>query len=289
MVAAEALATGLPVAATRSGGVEEILGEEGRCGELASGTDDAALADAIERLLDRRAGLDPVALRAHVASSYGPATVAGRVMELYRTLVEQSAQRPSRPPGGVAEPEPLGDGRHASSLVVAFDRTRLERRLGGFPVSASADLTIVTGLPAAAPSGLDHAGTPGLPVEARVVVVDLEAGHRAAMARLAGPRLAGLPELVRRPLRILLGPRAALGRRRLMRRREVNRRLAGEQAVLEAWRALAATTPSGPTPWLVACDADDLRAAGAALSAGARLAPGGIRWLADRASRTSAG
>src|SRR6185295_17168578 len=48
MVAAEALASGLPVAATPSGGVEEIVGRDGRFGAIAASPGVAALVDAIE-------------------------------------------------------------------------------------------------------------------------------------------------------------------------------------------------------------------------------------------------
>lgn len=53
MVAAEALAVGLPVAATPSG-VEAIVGTDGTCGEIAASDGPADLARAILRVLDRR-------------------------------------------------------------------------------------------------------------------------------------------------------------------------------------------------------------------------------------------
>jgi glycosyltransferase involved in cell wall biosynthesis len=51
MVAAEALASGLPMAATPSGGVDEIVGHDGRFGAVATAITVPALVDAMERAL----------------------------------------------------------------------------------------------------------------------------------------------------------------------------------------------------------------------------------------------
>lgn len=83
MVAAEALASGLPVAATPSGGVEAILGRDGRFGEIAADTGAEALAEAILRLHGRLPAIDRTSLRATIEDRFAPRTLAARTLELY--------------------------------------------------------------------------------------------------------------------------------------------------------------------------------------------------------------
>jgi hypothetical protein len=83
MVAAEALASGLPVAATPSGGVEAILDGDPQRGEVAAAPTPEALADAIERLRDRLDSVDRPALRQSVEARYAPKIVAARTLALY--------------------------------------------------------------------------------------------------------------------------------------------------------------------------------------------------------------
>ena len=83
MVAAEALASGLPVAATPSGGVEGILDGDLARGEVALAPSPEALADAIERLRDRADTVDRPALRATVEARYAPHVIAARTLALY--------------------------------------------------------------------------------------------------------------------------------------------------------------------------------------------------------------
>jgi glycosyltransferase involved in cell wall biosynthesis len=83
MVAAEALASGLPVAATPSGGVEGILAGDPARGEVAADTSAEALADAIDRLHSRVDRIDRAALRAGVETSYAPRVIAERTLSLY--------------------------------------------------------------------------------------------------------------------------------------------------------------------------------------------------------------
>ncbi|MFL5686184.1 MAG: glycosyltransferase [Chloroflexota bacterium] len=83
MVAAEALASGLPVAATPSGGVQEILGAVADRGEVAAAPSPGALADAILRLRDRLQSIDRAALRESIEARYAPNVVAARTLALY--------------------------------------------------------------------------------------------------------------------------------------------------------------------------------------------------------------
>ena len=90
MVAAESLASGLPVAATPSGGVEEIVGSDGRFGAIAAAHDPESLAAAIEEVLGRRDSLDPVAMRTHIVETYGAPVIASRTLMLYGRLLGTS-------------------------------------------------------------------------------------------------------------------------------------------------------------------------------------------------------
>ncbi len=295
MVAAEALASGLPVAATPSGGVEEIVGTGGEFGQIASSTEPAALATAIRDLLDRRATLDPRAMRAHVESQFGAPSIARRMVDLYQELASGSPALP--PPAGSGAARGLASVPSATSarsehgadpsqpaaarpFVVALWRALLVRRLQALEGLPFVRSTFVTSV---GPAGAEQLV---LPPGARLVEIDPEAGYRAAMRSLAGPDLRWAPDLVRRLVRAAIRPRAYLHRRRLVGQRERLRQEAAATAVLAAWEEHVALDPdAGPHPgWLVACDAEDVEAAAGAIAAGARLAPGGLRWLADAAT-----
>jgi glycosyltransferase involved in cell wall biosynthesis len=79
VVVIEALASGLPVVATRCGGPEEIVTED--VGELAPPEDPAALADAMSRLAHRR--FDRAAIRRYFEESYAASAVVPRLERLY--------------------------------------------------------------------------------------------------------------------------------------------------------------------------------------------------------------
>jgi glycosyltransferase involved in cell wall biosynthesis len=282
VVAVEALATGLPVAATRSGGVEAILGPDGRFGDLADGTDAESLAAAVLRLLGRRTELDPAAMRRHVEDRFGARGVSLRISAIYEGLVSGGSLTATGT-RTEAEDSLAVDERdtEAAPLVVALARPFLARRLAALGTIAPRGLTVVVAL-----GRDDDEGHPA-PTDVRIVEVDPDLDHRVAMKAAAGPSLPPLPGPPRRILRFVLAPRAALRRRRLLRERASMRRRTLQAAVLHAWEAHRDASPAA-SPWLVACDAEDVDAAATALAAGARLAPGGLRWLADRWSSPEA-
>jgi glycosyltransferase involved in cell wall biosynthesis len=78
-VLVEAEATGLPVVATRVGGIPEVVAEDAL---LVERDDPAALAGAIERALDRP-GFDRAAAAARAAERYSVEAVGARLAEVY--------------------------------------------------------------------------------------------------------------------------------------------------------------------------------------------------------------
>jgi hypothetical protein len=158
--------------------------------------------------------------------------------------------------------------RDAPILVVALNRTLLDRRMRRFPIRRLSGHVVVT----TRPTSDAEPSTPGFaPIE-----LDPDEPFRTAIAAVPGPSLAWLPHRVRRIASALIAPRQALARRRLVRDRATLRQQAVRAAIVAAWRNLPGAAA------IVACDAEDVDAAADALVLGAPLAPGGLRWLADR-------
>lgn len=156
VVVAEALASGLPVVATDSGGVTEILGAAPeRFGALVAVDDRAALAAALLETLGRRASFEPEVLRASVRERFGARFVAERIANLYdEVLAEAARSRPSGdPPTRAARgpatrssadadrPMPPGP---AQMLIVGLDRGSAAERLARLPAALVADLGLIT-------------------------------------------------------------------------------------------------------------------------------------------------
>jgi len=286
VVAVEALASGLPVAATPSGGVDEILGPEGRFGEIATSTDAPALADAIARALDRRLSFDPDLLRARAAEGYAAPAVAARILEVYRALVPTSAAGARRRAGDPERPEGLGGAEPASSpapaapslpLVFGLRRRSTLARISLLPPELAASIAVLSS------AGRGGAGAaPDLPAGTTWTFVDADAAFREALGRLGGP-LAPRSAAVR-ALRAARHPVRAVRLRRLARRRPDLALAAQRHALRSAVAQLGGgpiASPDGPVD-VLALDADDVAVLEPLLDARVRLHAGTLRSLVDR-------
>ena len=267
VVAVEALATGLPVVATDSGGVTEILGPEPeRLGALVPPDDPTALGEAILATLDRRDEFDAAELRAAVVRRFGAAYVAERLLAEYRqALSGREATVPVRV--GAGGPPPGGVG---PVVVVCLDRESAEPRLAKLPDALRPEITLITAA---------ETGGPLLSEVGRVVEVTIEATWRAPGERGS---LRRRPGMLGRLARLATDPRGTIDRRR--------GRGAGAEALLapatDALRALAAEATAGPID-VVAIDGHDHLATEPVVRAGlARRWPGGLRRLADLVERS---
>ncbi len=157
MVAVEALASGLPVVATDSGGVTEVLGDDPDAfGALAPVGDPEALAAAIIGALDRRESFDPARLRDHVESRYAAPVVASRLADLYDEVLADRTTEGRRRAAGARPPAGRDDGPPgvevlveasmipARPILVAFDRSALDRLLPRCPEWLLDGLVVVT-------------------------------------------------------------------------------------------------------------------------------------------------
>lgn len=272
VVAAEALAMGLPIAATPSGGVEEILGPDGRCGTIARDHTPAGLAEAIAEALDRRAAFDPAVLRAHVVGRYAPEVVAADLLARFEALGATGATAGSDGPNLATS-----DGTDLSVIVVGFRRSSALARIPMLPPGLAARLAVVTSGPVHPLTGRPT-GDPSPRIDVRLWAdVDIGEEFRARLAVLGDvpARSPGKWRTLRHPVR-------AIRRRRLWAAQPALFAQARGRAVAEAISAVRG--PSGSTPVMVLpLDIDDLETIEPLLVDGrVLLAPGTLGWLADR-------
>ena len=268
MTTLEALASGTPVVATRSGGISGIL-EDQRLGELVPPQDSRALARAVLRTLERRDSFDPAALRAAV-EPYNSTVVGGRLADLYDSLVDEAGPgaRPHRGPVTWGSATTRAPKR---ILVVATDTARAATLLRSMPTELLGRMLLVTaGGEDELPGGI---GT--------IVRAGEEIARELRRARIEGPRGTTLD----RARRLLANPFAAL-RRRLsaggvgtLRWQTV---VVGTQAALARSVEARAFLADGPVE-LVCVDATDHVIADPFVVDGRAIpVPGGLLWLADR-------
>jgi glycosyltransferase involved in cell wall biosynthesis len=96
VVAAEALASGRPVVATRCGGPEDIVTEPWM-GALCANGDPKSLAQAILDVADRLDGIDAERLAASARERFGGGAVARRLMQVYDDVLAPREQRLAAP------------------------------------------------------------------------------------------------------------------------------------------------------------------------------------------------
>jgi glycogen(starch) synthase len=144
MTTLEALASGLPVVACRSGGIMNIL-EDTRLGELVEPGDSRALARGVLRALERRESFEPATLRAAV-EPFSASSVAERLADLYAEILAETGGPTPEAASGVevaleaSAPAPIP----ASVLVFGMNTRRVARLLAPFPVGLLARVTLVT-------------------------------------------------------------------------------------------------------------------------------------------------
>jgi D-inositol-3-phosphate glycosyltransferase len=285
MVAAEALASGLPVAARRSGGVEEVLAGQDAGAELADGDDAPALAAAILRLRSRLAEVDPAAIRAAVTGRFPAAEAIGAILGQARDAAAELVLDGSRAGSSHADAAsstpgmPLAAGFALAAgqplpaiLAVGLRRAIAARRVAALPAALAARLTVVTAV-----EPVERAGA--LSPSARWIEIDTDAGYTRRLAELGGP-----PDprrgAVRRLMAACAHPRRAILRRQLLDARPGLRAAAERALVRAAWQEVS-TGAEGNRVVVVALGADDAVVLADVLGAGGALAPGGLRWLAD--------
>jgi glycosyltransferase involved in cell wall biosynthesis len=88
VVLLEAMATGLPVVATASGGPEDLVTSETGC--LVPPGDPDALANALQRMITSWSSYDADALRQHTLDRYGPEPFVRRTRLLYGRALAQT-------------------------------------------------------------------------------------------------------------------------------------------------------------------------------------------------------
>jgi glycosyltransferase involved in cell wall biosynthesis len=123
----EAMSSGLPVLATREGGMAELV-EDGRSGWLADGADEASLASVLRRAIEtppeRLAAMGRAALE-RVRERCDDAEVLRHQLELRRRLVEEGATLSTRVafrgPSATSRREP-GRDRAGEAATAAVDR-----------------------------------------------------------------------------------------------------------------------------------------------------------------------
>jgi glycosyltransferase involved in cell wall biosynthesis len=284
VVAAEALASGLPVVATDSGGVTEVLGSEPTTlGALVPRENPAGLAEAILATLERRMSFDPQQLRRSVEQRYGAPQVARRLADLYEEVLAETLVSRRRTPtigaskaGGARDTQSPVDtiaakpSAIANIILLAFDRPALDRALARFPAWVTRNTIIVSWGDA----------IPGF-------------SNAELIAKQFGSSIMGLLTVPRRPAfsrgsprDILLWPVRLLRRYRATRAREA-RIVPVMTAAIDRALDEAGARPGAPATIVCLGGIDIYLARRFSSSGRAIVAPGGLRWLGDQRSDTS--
>jgi glycosyltransferase involved in cell wall biosynthesis len=278
VVAAEAILTGLPVATRRSGGVPWIVELSGGFGRIADGDDAPAFARAIETALGEPLPVEAAAARASLVDAVGEAAVARRALELYGRAIGDGSGSTDEAgvvafpavadlsPGGLPRVLVAAGRNHALAQVASLPQEVRERVILVVPPLQVFAQDPAATAKAAAPSSPD--GTPSVAAAAlpaaQTPTVRVHI-HEAAQVPLKTPKPRG-----RSPL-------ARYRRRRWRPQPTPEEQLAA--AVLGATRR---DRWFGRTASVVAIDAPAAMLVAGLGDERVELAPGALRWLADR-------
>ncbi len=253
VAAAEAILTGLPVVSRRSGGVPWIVERSGGYGRVADDATPASFAAAIESVMAGGLPVDAASARERLTASFGAAAVARQAVELYRNATLAAPQ----PTGtGAASHADTSAGRVTPSplprVVLATGREGARRLVAQLPADLQRRLVLV--LPA-------HVGEPEDPAATTAPVARIV---EAAPVPTPKPRPRGRSPLAR------------------LRRAIFRPAPTSDDRLLEAITAAARITDGRRPIDVVAIDAPAVMVVERLGPATARLAPGSLRWLADR-------
>ena len=255
VAAAEAILTGLPVAARRSGGVPWIIELSGGFGHVAIGDDANAFAIAIEAVLDGHLPVDAATARARVIGAIGERAVTKQTLEVYRQAIADGVPDPAdataSPSKRRGQAAPSAELPH---LLVATGRDQALRLVAELPIGLQERLVLIVPPPAANAAEDSNTGEGSI---ARLV--------QAEYVQPPPPRPRGR------------GPLARLRRATWRPGPSADDLLA--KAVLTAARDAPAN--EGAVEF-VALDAPAAALIGRLDARRVRLAPGALRWLADR-------
>lgn len=274
VVTLEALASGLPVVATQSGGISGIL-EDRRLGELVPPQDPRMLARAVIRTLDRLDEFDPETLR-EAARRYSGESVAPQIVRIYEQVLAKGEALAQ--PRAASQPIPWS-GRAAAIdtpiLVLAHDTDRAARMLRGADPGLLPHIVLVTHGDAASEELPDGIG--------RVILTRDHVPEQLRRHGLMGPR----GRLPARIARVASDPIGWLRRRVLKQDRGERRWQATVAGIGHALSGETLGAPSGGAPDVVCLDVLDYTVAAALIEAGrARPAPGGLSWVGDQWAAT---
>lgn len=276
MVAAEALASGLPIATRRSGGVEEIVAGVGAGVSVADPDDADGLAVAILRQRVGLDSLDRAQLRAAMVARYAPDRIAQALLDLGRSAARTVA---------IGRPEQLGGERTTTGrdiqpaattlplavVVVGLRRAWIARRIATLPSSLANRVVAIT-----------EVGTTGRPIPLpggpRWLEIDPDVDYARRLDALGGPPVQGR-NAVNRLVTSALHPARTRQRRELLDDRPRLRRDAVRAAVRDIVQEIARV--AGAPVVLIALDAEDIEASADTIGTSASLAPGALRWLVD--------
>ncbi len=254
VAAAEAILTGLPVAARPSGGVPWIIDRSGGFGRVADGDDPGSFARAIEAILDGPHGIAAEEARTRLVEAVGASAVARQAIERYEAAIATMDPRSASPvaPGMAAAAHPAA--APLPHVIVATERIQAPGLVAALPVDLQRRLVLV--VPPAVPGAPDPA--------------------------MSGAGMAvGIVES--EPIRP--GPPKPRGRSPLARLRRALWRAAptADELLMQAVeRAVRRAASSGGAVDVIAIDAPAAALLGDQPLGRVRLAPGSLRWLADR-------